>query len=42
MNFPEVWSFEEKQTAVNHVSYQSNEAVAAKISSKMPVAKMVS
>jgi hypothetical protein len=41
MDFPEVWHFKVKQQESKPVSYESNEAVAVKLTSKLPIVRMV-
>jgi hypothetical protein len=41
MDFPEVWHFKVKQQESKAVSYESNDVVAVKLTSKLPVVKMV-
>ena len=41
MDFPEVWQFKVKRQLVNPETYPSTDAVANKLTSKLPVIKMV-
>lgn len=41
MEFPEVWSVKQKFKAVKKETFTSSDAVAVKISSKLPLARMV-
>ena len=42
MNFPEVWRFEYKPDPVKIENFSSNDAVALKLTTKMPVLQVVS
>lgn len=42
MDFPEVWQFKVKPIPFKHETYPSNDAVALKLTSKLPIVKMVS
>lgn len=42
MDFPDVWELKEKQRTVRFDTFTSNDGVAIKIASKLPVVKMVS
>ena len=41
MDFPEVWQFKVKQQLVKPETYPSTDAIANKLTSKLPVIRMV-